>query len=352
MANLKIIRPDDIDKEKIVKSDNMFSMMSSKKMKAKSLDSFIISLNKSSSFGIGEFYDDAKMVRCGSSRKLFDEIKLRNSEENNYCIIEMEITSEDVPFYLVLDKSILYSYIDIKLGGKTNEYTRIKFKPLTDLEKSILNDFSNFLFYVVRDHLFFNLSAYSRCIVKSIDFDVTLDYPGNLNIFVLSFKTSNFLISDKKIHMAFNPQFLQRSQAGRKIENIRQIVSSLEIDTVAEWLRYEHPQVIAAICSIINSVDARNIIKRLPSPLHSEIYLRLTNIERLTAESIEIIFKNLGALSKEQAQIDESHLPHMGGLAKAVDILKTLSKKDLDLALAEMRDRDESLYELLIKGLR
>lgn len=126
-------------------------------------------------------------------------------------------------------------------------------------------------------------------------------------------------------------------------------LDSLELidpKTLANFLRTEHPQTIALILAHLEPKKFGETIKMLPESLHTEIILRIANLEAVSPEIIDEIDE---VLRNEIQSIGNISSQRIGGIEPIVEMLNLLDKATEENVLDRLEERDPELAEQIRK---
>ena len=122
-------------------------------------------------------------------------------------------------------------------------------------------------------------------------------------------------------------------------------LNSLELidaRTLAGFLRNEHPQTIALILAHLTPMKMSDTLKLIPSSLHTEVLLRLANIDTVSPELIEEIEE---VLKQEVQTAGATNLNRVGGVDHIASMLNVVDKTTEDSLLDSLEERDPDLAE-------
>lgn len=122
-------------------------------------------------------------------------------------------------------------------------------------------------------------------------------------------------------------------------------LDSLELvdaKTLANFIRNEHPQTIALILAHLDPKKCGEVLKLLPESLHTEILIRIANLESVAPEVIEELddvlrneIQALGAISTHK----------IGGVEPLASMLNVMDKATSEHMLDGLEERDPELAE-------
>lgn len=126
-------------------------------------------------------------------------------------------------------------------------------------------------------------------------------------------------------------------------------LDSLELidpKTLANFLRTEHPQTIALILAHLDPKKFGESLKMLPESLHTEIILRIANLEAVSPEIIDEIDD---VLRNEIQSMGNVSSQRIGGVDPIVEMLNLMDKATEENILDRLEERDPELAETIRK---
>ena len=168
------------------------------------------------------------------------------------------------------------------------------------------------------------------------------------------------LMSNKRFFLGGNDytkklieQAFQGDTAGDLIEDLAlestATLESLELidpKTLANFLRSEHPQTIALILSHLDPKKFGETLKMLPESLHTELILRIANLESVSPEIIDEVDDVLRDEIQRMGSVTSQKL---GGLEPVVEMLNIMDKATEESILDRLEERDPDLTEQIRK---
>ena len=126
-------------------------------------------------------------------------------------------------------------------------------------------------------------------------------------------------------------------------------LESLELidpKTLANFLRAEHPQTIALILAHLSPKKFGETLKLLPESFHTELILRIANLESVSPEIIDEIddvlrqeIQRMGNITNQKA----------GGIEQIVEMLNLMDKNTEESILDRLEEKDPDLTETIRK---
>ena len=112
--------------------------------------------------------------------------------------------------------------------------------------------------------------------------------------------------------------------------------------TLANFIRNEHPQTISLILAHLDPKKCGETIKNLPEGLHTEIMLRIANLDAVAPEIIDEIDDVLRTEIQAMGSISTQKI---GGVEPIAEMLNLLDKATEEQILDNLEERDPDLAE-------
>lgn len=112
--------------------------------------------------------------------------------------------------------------------------------------------------------------------------------------------------------------------------------------TLATFIRNEHPQTIALILAHLDPKKCGEALKLLPESLHTEILLRIANLDAVAPEIIEEIDE---VLRNEIQSMGSIHTQKIGGVEPLAEMLNLIDKSTEEQILDNLEERDPELAD-------
>lgn len=112
--------------------------------------------------------------------------------------------------------------------------------------------------------------------------------------------------------------------------------------TLATFIRSEHPQTIALILSHLDPKKCGETLKLLPESLHTEIMLRIANLDSVAPEIIDEIDD---VLRNEIQAMGSISTQKLGGVEPLAEMLNLIDKQTEEQILDNLEERDPDLAE-------
>lgn len=112
--------------------------------------------------------------------------------------------------------------------------------------------------------------------------------------------------------------------------------------TLATFIRSEHPQTIALILAHLDPKKCGESLKLLPESLHTEIMLRIANLDSVAPEIIDEIDD---VLRNEIQAMGSISTQKLGGVEPLAEMLNLIDKQTEEQILDNLEERDPDLAE-------
>jgi flagellar motor switch protein FliG len=116
----------------------------------------------------------------------------------------------------------------------------------------------------------------------------------------------------------------------------------IDARSLSNFLRNEHPQTIALILSHLEPRKMGEVIKQIPENLHTEVMLRIANLEAVAPEIIDEIDDVLRSEIQAIGSISSSRV---GGVEHLAEMLNYIDKNTEETLLDHLEERDPDLAE-------
>lgn len=124
---------------------------------------------------------------------------------------------------------------------------------------------------------------------------------------------------------------------GNTLESLKYVDSK----TLANFLITEHPQTIALILSLLEHVQAGEILSILPDTIKFDVALRIASIEKIPENAIEEIEEVL----KGHLEGNKGRERKIGGIKTIAEILNRSNKNTEQLLLGKIEEHNSSLAD-------
>lgn len=112
--------------------------------------------------------------------------------------------------------------------------------------------------------------------------------------------------------------------------------------TLSNFIRNEHPQTISLILAHLDPKKCGETLKLLPESLHTEILLRIANLDAVAPEIIDEIDD---VLRNEIQAMGSIHTQKIGGVEPIAEMLNLIDKATEEQILDNLEERDPDLAE-------
>ena len=112
--------------------------------------------------------------------------------------------------------------------------------------------------------------------------------------------------------------------------------------TLANFIRNEHPQTIALILAHLDPMKCGETIRILPESLHTEILIRIANLDSVAPEIIDEVDEVLRNEIQAMGNLSSSKI---GGVEPIAEMLNLLDKATEEQILDNLEERDPDLAE-------
>lgn len=116
----------------------------------------------------------------------------------------------------------------------------------------------------------------------------------------------------------------------------------IDARTLAGFIRNEHPQTISLILAHLDPTKMGETLKLLPEALHTEILLRIANLDSVAPELIDEIED---VLRQEVQAMGSISTDKLGGVTSIADMLNLIDKSTEEEMLDNLEERDPDLAE-------
>ena len=111
--------------------------------------------------------------------------------------------------------------------------------------------------------------------------------------------------------------------------------------TLTNFIRNEHPQTIALILAHLDPQKCGEVLKMLPEALHTEIILRISNLDAVAPEIID----DIDDVLRNEIQAMGSISSKIGGVEPIAEMLNLMDKSTEEQILDNLEERDPDLAE-------
>ncbi|MEI6026745.1 MAG: flagellar motor switch protein FliG [Betaproteobacteria bacterium] len=140
---------------------------------------------------------------------------------------------------------------------------------------------------------------------------------------------------------------LERIMAGNDVTGIESL-KWMEAQAVAELLRNEHPQIVAAILVHLEFDQTAQILKLLPERLRNEVLMRVATLDGIQPAALKDLNE---VLSTMLSGSDRTRKSQLGGIKSAAEILNMMGTSVETSVLDYIRDSDGDLAQKIMENM-
>jgi len=140
---------------------------------------------------------------------------------------------------------------------------------------------------------------------------------------------------------------LERILAGNDVTGIESL-KWMEAQSVAELLRNEHPQIVAAILVHLEYDQTAQILKLLPDRMRNEVLMRVATLDGIQPAALKDLNE---VLSNMLAGSDRTRKSQLGGVKSAAEILNMMGSSVETTVLDYIREADGDLAQKIMDNM-
>ena len=140
---------------------------------------------------------------------------------------------------------------------------------------------------------------------------------------------------------------LERILAGNDVTGIESL-KWMEAQAVAELLRNEHPQIVAAILVHLEYDQTAQILKLLPDRMRNEVLMRVATLDGIQPAALKDLNE---VLSNMLAGSDRTRKSQLGGVKSAAEILNMMGSSVETTVLDYIREADGDLAQKIMDNM-
>ena len=140
---------------------------------------------------------------------------------------------------------------------------------------------------------------------------------------------------------------LERILAGNDVTGIESL-KWMEAQSVAELLRNEHPQIVAAIMVHLEYDQTAQILKLLPDRMRNEVLMRVATLDGIQPAALKDLNE---VLSNMLAGSDRARKSQLGGVKSAAEILNMMGSSMETTVLDYIRESDGDLAQKIMDNM-
>ena len=140
---------------------------------------------------------------------------------------------------------------------------------------------------------------------------------------------------------------LERILAGNDVTGIESL-KWMEAQSVAELLRNEHPQIVAAILVHLEYDQTSQILKLLPDRMRNEVLMRVATLDGIQPAALKDLNE---VLSNMLSGSDRARKSQLGGVKSAAEILNMMGSSVETSVLDYIRESDGDLAQMIMDNM-
>ena len=140
---------------------------------------------------------------------------------------------------------------------------------------------------------------------------------------------------------------LERILAGNDVTGIESL-KWMEAQAVAELLRNEHPQIVAAILVHLQYDQTSQILKLLPERMRNEVLMRVATLDGIQPAALKDLNE---VLSNVLSGSDRARKSQLGGVKSAAEILNMMGSSVETSVLDYIRESDGDLAQMIMDNM-
>jgi flagellar motor switch protein FliG len=140
---------------------------------------------------------------------------------------------------------------------------------------------------------------------------------------------------------------LERILAGNDVTGIESL-KWMEAQSVAELLRNEHPQIVAAILVHLEYDQTSQILKLLPDRMRNEVLMRVATLDGIQPAALKDLNE---VLSNVLSGSDRTRKSQLGGVKSAAEILNMMGTSVETSVLDYIRESDGDLAQKIMDNM-
>jgi flagellar motor switch protein FliG len=140
---------------------------------------------------------------------------------------------------------------------------------------------------------------------------------------------------------------LERIMAGNDVTGIESL-KWMEAQSVAELLRNEHPQIVAAILVHLEYDQTSQVLKLLPDRMRNEVLMRVATLDGIQPAALKDLNE---VLSNVLSGSDRTRKSQLGGVKSAAEILNMMGSSVETSVLDYIRESDGDLAQNIMDNM-
>jgi flagellar motor switch protein FliG len=139
-------------------------------------------------------------------------------------------------------------------------------------------------------------------------------------------------------------KFVEFLETGNELSEGFESIKWIDSDTIAAFLRNEHPQTIAMVLSHIDVEKAAEILLLIPQKLQADIITRIANLDKINPDLVrdvqEIIITEIMASGTNKSR-------HAGGSHAVAEILNNFDSQSEKYVFSQMEEIDAEMVNVI-----
>ena len=140
---------------------------------------------------------------------------------------------------------------------------------------------------------------------------------------------------------------LERIMQGNDVTGIESL-KWMEAQSVAELLRNEHPQIVAAIVVHLEYDQTSQVLKALPERMRNDVLMRVATLDGIQPAALKDLNE---VLSTMLAGSDRTRKSQLGGVKSAAEILNMMGTSMETSVLDYIRESDDDLAQKIMENM-
>ena len=140
---------------------------------------------------------------------------------------------------------------------------------------------------------------------------------------------------------------LERIMQGNDVTGIESL-KWMEPQSVAELLRNEHPQIVAAIVVHLEYDQTSQVLKALPERMRNDVLMRVATLDGIQPAALKDLNE---VLSTMLAGSDRTRKSQLGGVKSAAEILNMMGTSMETSVLDYIRESDDDLAQKIMENM-
>jgi flagellar motor switch protein FliG len=138
-----------------------------------------------------------------------------------------------------------------------------------------------------------------------------------------------------------DPTLFDDLEANFSVNEIRDDLSNIRADLIANWIRSEQPQVAAVVLSITSSDKGAEVFRLLPEAFQMQMCLAIAALHGVEAETIDLVRGEV----KRLREIQSSEVSDLGGISTVTKLMQNLEPELRNRLLSQLEERSPDLTQ-------